>query len=192
MSVDYVTSPAELAGSILAYQAEMAHLSAYEDKIQDDAKQALSHANVFIAISDGLGGYLVGPVKHVGHVGMTLAYYADHRALPQTDKLRINGSEAERHVRSLGGTLVSIGWAANAPKVVGHPAVAAVRGYCAQFGKKPSAKAVVRVFDNISPDTALGESDPILDVLAAAINAAGLSEGALENLFSRVKVATSA
>lgn len=204
---NFVSSLSDLAGSVLSYQAAMADLDSYDDKVIDDAKQALSRARAWVAFPDGEGGWAVGFAKFVGYDGLDLIQYAKYRKTK--DKTRLDGSEADRRIRTIAasagctatypvGNMVGVSLTSKAVKGGGnHPAAKAVRAFVESHGKKVNSLAEVLVIDrdlnSIFEDSEWGvlvneaNDDPILDVLVAAIKAADLSEGALENLFSRVR-----
>lgn len=191
--IGYISTVSELATAVSDFNAQMDNLASYPDPVQHDAKQALARANEWVAMEQADGSIRVGFAKNVGHTGMTLDYYSAHRALPQATGARINGSEAARRIRGLGGQRIGIGWATKTSHCNGHPAVNAVQDFCRRFGKQPSAKAEVLFFpymvNQAEERGGVNGAPEVFAILLAAINAAGLSEGALDHLFARAKAA---
>lgn len=138
----YIDTKRELAASVAAYSEQMGNLESFSPEVAQDAVTLLPRFNVWVAIANGEGGYTVAPGKFSGYKGLDLALYAKHRSAPEGSPERLNGSEADRHIRNLGGSDLEV-------RKNDHPAIQAVRDFCNSFGKTVKSTARVRVFDSI-------------------------------------------
>ena len=164
----------ELRANVLEFSKGAAALAASGSSVADAIGTGCSHAVEWVAFQDDAGGWQAAFCKRVGYLGLTDASYDRYR------KTHLTGTDTKRRVEKLGGTYYGVGADAGLPGK--HPAVDAVKSMCAVFGKAPKRTAKVRVFT-------ADERPATMDVLVAAIRAAGLSEAELKRLFVEVKEA---
>lgn len=152
MVFPYIDSNRDLVASVAAYWDQMDSLDSYSPEVAEDAVKLLPRYNVWIAIAAAKGRYIVAPSKFAGYKGLDLALYKKHRSEPEGSPERLNGSEADRHIRNLGGSDLEVG-------KNDHPAIQAVRDFCNRFGKSVKSTARVRIFDALTVHDANAESE---------------------------------
>lgn len=164
----------ELRENTLLFAKGAGALAAKKSAISDAIGNGCSHAVEWVAFQDDAGDWKVAFCKFAGYNGLTFKSY------DQLRQTNLTGTDAKRRVEKLGGIYYGVGADAGIPS--NHPAVSAVKAMCSLFGKVPKRTARVRVFPVEARPAAM-------DVLAAAIRAAKLSDDELARLFTEVKAA---
>lgn len=169
-----VETKIELRDNVLAFAAGLPALVKQASPTSDAIANGCSHAVEWVAFEGDDGTWKVAFCKYAGYNGLTFPLY---------DKLRqthLTGTDTKRRVEKLGGTYYGVGADAGVPS--NHPAVDAIKAVCAAFGKTPKRTAKVRVFSRDQRSAAM-------NILSAAIRAADLNAGELDELFAEVRAA---
>jgi hypothetical protein len=169
-----VETKAELRNNVLAFDADASALAGKKSAAAKALANGCSHAVEWVAFEDKPGSYLVAFSKYAGYNGLTPLLYDELR------QTHLTGTDTKRRVEKLGGTYYPVG--ADAGPTSNHPAVESVKAVCKKLGKTPKRTAKVRVFT--------GDSRPAaMNILVAAIRAAGLNSQELGELFAEVRAA---
>jgi hypothetical protein len=178
-----VASREALVTSIIAFDHLVHNLDAVPNTHGErhDLRQALARARAWVAIWHQ-NRWMVGFAKWVGYADQTPISYTAFRKI--RDERRLDGTAAERKIKSFGGTAYAVGMNATGPR--NHPAVQAVIDLCHKHGKAENALAEVFVLAGEQEGVSDVEQAKI-DLLVAAIHAANLSPHALAELLERVQ-----
>jgi hypothetical protein len=168
-----VETKAELRHNVLAFNADANGLAGKKSDAAKALANGCSHAVEWVAFEDK-SGYLVAFSKYAGYNGLTPLVYDELR------QTHLTGTDTKRRVEKLGGTYYPVG--ADAGPTSDHPAVESVKAVCKLFGKTPKRTAKVRVFTSDNRPAAM-------NILVAAIRAAGLNSQELAELFVEVQAA---